>query len=1473
MFITTGIIAFLIILALLFSNSFIQTILAKNVASYYSKKLNTHIDISKLEISIRKKLIVRDLLILDQQNDTLLSTHSFTIKLDWFDFQQMKFIINSIELDAAVIKVAKMDEQSNFSFIVNYFEKQPSPKTVQHDSIPIEKLPPKIRLKGIDIRNSSFSYYDQNNKRDNYQGIDFADLTIRNINLKAINFSLNGDTLLTKIDSLSFYETGGFTVNQLSGDIAFSPIMIKADSLKVITTDNNLDMDLLFSYKGMADFQNFIDDVKIKADFRPSTINLTEVGYFAPLMYSMDNQIKLRGNINGYVSNFKAKNLRFAVGNSTHFQGDIRMNGLPEVKETFAHLSIDQLITSTQDVTHFKLPGDDTRIVIPEQLMPFGNINIHGKFTGFYNDFVSYADFDTDIGYIATDVMLKVDTNEEISYLGRIETDNFNAGVLFNAENTIGTFDLVADIVGSGLTFETADIRMDGVIDSLDLLNNIYNTVHIYGQLAEQKFVGKMIVKDDKINLDFDGSIDYGGIIPAYNFTASVENAHLYDINLYPRDSSAILSTILKFNFMGDEPDQMQGVIKLDSTKFYESGEYYSLESLFLTVTRNSSDYAVISLFSDIIDASIEGEMTIRNLPQSINRFGHRYLPAFFPLIDTIDYSVSTQNFVFDLDLKNTEPLSRMFIPELKLSNNTKLKGIFDNLTNTLSIAGNADKIEYNGQIINNWQFKTNTLKNKLLVNTSCDEFFLSDTISVVRPKIICSAKNDSIGLSFMWGDTLVNSNSYGNINSEFNITSPERYNFYFNKSEMNISGIHWAIDTANFVEIDSSSILIKDMIIKSNQQKLIAHGKISENIYDTMFVGFKDFNLSNTDLFLKNVSVDLDGWLDGNIKLIDLYNSPTYLVDATIDSLYLNKEKLGDAIIKTNWDPKSESFDVLGEIIYTGNIGSSKTLEVSGFYFPYRKNENFDINILLKNYKLKTLEPFLRSFTSKVDGNASGEVSLTGSKQKPYFKGEVNVKHVSMLIDYINVVYNFADKISFDDRSMYFNNLTIYDSLNNQANCKGKIVFNNINDIELDLNFKTDKIAGLNTTRANNELFYGKAHATGDIRIAGPVSNLKMSIAVKTERGTNVFIPISYGSSVSDNDYIVFLNPNKTEKEEKNTELYKVSTGGMEIEMDLEITQDADLQIFLPYQMGNIRGRGNGAIKLDVTSDLDFRMNGEYKIAKGSFFFTLRNIINRNFEITRGSKISWSGNPYNAIIDMNAIYRVKTKLGDFGPPEDSASRVNVDCIIGLKNSLLDPQIIFTIDFPDLKDSEKQYIYSRLDTTDQDMMSQQMLSLLVLNSFSSNTGTGGSVGFNTYSLLTNQINNWLSQISNDFDIGVNYLPGDELSAQEVEVVLSTQLWDDRVLIDGNVGMRGSETAQKTNEIVGEVNVEVMITPDGRLRAKAFNKSNDEYLYRNYSPYTQGVGIFYTKEFNYFKDLFERKEKKKKQNIPSSDIQE
>lgn len=275
--------------------------------------------------------------------------------------------------------------------------------------------------------------------------------------------------------------------------------------------------------------------------------------------------------------------------------------------------------------------------------------------------------------------------------------------------------------------------------------------------------------------------------------------------------------------------------------------------------------------------------------------------------------------------------------------------------------------------------------------------------------------------------------------------------------------------------------------------------------------------------------------------------------------------------------------------------------------------------------------------------------------------------------------------------------------------------------------------------------------------------------------------------------------------------------------------------------------------------------LNGEYQITNGNFLFKYRNLFSRGFEIRSGSNIRFNGSPYDAVINLAAVRQSRTTLEGLNLSLDSATtraRIPVNSIIRLKNKLLNPDISFAVEFPKLDEDTRQEVYATLDTTNEVIMTQQIISLLVLNNFSFSTGNNSitnSIGISGFELLSNRVSNLLSQVSRDVDIGINYRPGDNISAQEFELMLRTQLFDDRVTIDGNLGVTGSDNSNRTSNIVGDVNVEVKLTDDGRFKFKAFNRSNNNTaLIYNTAPYTQGVGFSYRREFNRLSDLFRKR---------------
>jgi hypothetical protein len=1452
----TGSLALLLTFVVLLRNPFSHTVLARVATSYLSRELGVEVKLNRLDIRSFRRLNIHGLLIKDQMADTLISIHKINLRIKGLGYLRGDINLHSATVEQADVRIVKYEghEASNLALLLSYFS---STDTSQPEA------PGKgFSLNEIKVIDSRFRFTDQNEIPET-DIIDFKHPDVNDLFFKARDLFISGDTISAHIEYLSLIETSGFRVDTFSCFFRMEPELLSAKNLLIRTPYNKLDLDLVLAFEHFDDFNDFLNKVNISALFRPSEVNLAEVRYFAPVLESMDNDIQLSGNIQGTINDFKARDFEFSFGHSTQFRGDIQMHGLPDFSETFSHLSIETLITTADDVRGFQIPGEVNSIALPELLDELGIIQVKGKFTGFYNDFVSYAHFNTAIGKINTDILLRMDASSTIAYSGSLSATQFNAGKLFHLEQDIQRVDLSATVIGSGVTFDEMEISMEGTIGLFEFRKNAYRDIIINGDLVNKKFSGMLDIQDELIKLSFNGIIDYSQNIPVYNFRAEVRDAWVDRINLISRDSSSVLSTNISINLMGDQVDNMQGIIILDSTHYSEKGHDFFLQDISLSVTRDLTGFNFIRFYSDFLDLTVEGRFRLDELPEEVTWLLGQHLDSLFT-IRQIEYSsLSSQDFTFSIDLKNTQILSDLFIPQLTIAERSNISGGFNSRLKNFYFNGQSSEISYGGITLINWYTGFALSDEFIQFTTGSEEIFFSDTLRADSPKLILTADNNTISYQFSWHDYESSSLTRGDLDGDLKFLGKTRFRLSFNKADIVFADTLWRISPENFVIIDTNYIRFDNFSLATGSQRIHVHGAITTNPIDTLSIEMVRFDLSNFDIILRNSGIDLDGMIDGNIQIIDYFTKPFYLANLDLTRFRFNGESFGDARIVTSWDPVTESVGILADFIYTGNIGQRKIVGINGNYHPNREDQNFDILIELDNFRLNALEPFISSFSSGMEGLASGSIILKGSPSAPEFHGEIDLARVSLLIDYLNVRYFFADKIYFEKDKFYFTNMVLNDSLNNRALCSGEFRFGNMKDMALELKITTANLAGLNTTRRHNPVFYGKGMVSGTVFIHGPLDNLVMDIGIRSERGTSIKMPISSEIAVGTSDYIVFINTGVEEDGQEESRIYETDLGGMTLKLDLDVTSDAEIQIFMPYQMGDLRSRGSGNLKMNILPSGAMYMHGEYVIDRGSFFLTLQKIINRNFELRKGGTVTWRGDPYDARINIEAVYKVKTTLGEFGPEQDSATRVAVDCIIALRNRLLDPEIYFTVEFPDLKDETRQYIYARLDTNNQAMMSQQMISLLVLNSFSQSTGYSGSVGFNTYSLITNQLNNWLSQISNDFDIGVNYRPGDDLSAQEVELALSTQLWDDRISIDGNIGMRGTDNTQNTNNIVGEVNVEVKLTRDGRLRAKAFNKSNNDLAYTRYAPYTQGVGVSYTQDFNRFGDLFIRKRKKDK----------
>lgn len=1432
--------------------------MAGKATNWLSQELGTKVVVKGLDISWFMDIVLKGVLIEDKNQKPLLKSALIELDIEKIHLRKQILKLNKITIEGAGINLIKYTNDStfNYSFLADYFAVTPDSAVSK---------PWFISTKSITLRNCTFLYSDDN-KLPIDEGMDFNHLLLTDVNLLARDISITGDSIMLELSGLTAKEQSGFHLHNLSGKFIVKDDRIITQNLQILTTGSNINTDLTFNFRDLEDFSSFFDSVNINAHFHNSSLNLDEIRYFASAVKGMDMLIHFNGNVRGKISSLKARDFTFSFGSGSTFIGEITMDGLPDIQETFIHLKTEKFTTDYYDLAEIRLPGN-MRIELPKELKNIGIVDVKGFFTGFIYDFVASADFTTNIGKLETDLSLKTGRGKVLTYSGEFNLQEWDIGKTFNYSDILGQLSFTSSVDGEILDKNTNHLELDAIIKKAEVLKNEFNDITINGTLNNRVFNGDLSMKDELAALNFKGLIDLSNTVPRFNLTADLRDAYLSQLNLWDRDSSSVISTKMDLDFKGSNLDNMLGYLRFDSTVYSEKGKSYYVDEVELSTQLINLNSKKLTLKSDIVDASIYGSYTFAEFYKSLYGIIRLYLPSLHLMDENqaVTQLANEQMFDYSVQIKNLDPITEIFLPDFKLTSDAALFGSYYSDNNTVILNALASDFQYKGVNFTDWYLKSKNQGDDIQLVTGVSQVFYQGDPDEKRgvENLILKAfmKGDSINYNVDWDDESPEDHTKGHVAGYFTFNKPPQIFGRFTQFDVAINDMQWIAEQVDDIVIDSTAIQIDKIDIFSKNQRLSLSGKISEDPEDMFTLNFQELDVSDADLLIDAKNVDLDGIITGSVFLKDLYNSRQIEAQVDVKNFAFNKEPMGDATIRSRWDHDISAIHVLADVIYQGNIGTHLPISAKGLIYTSKRPEgNFDLDVEVKNYKLASLNPFLRGIASNIKGFASGDLKLGGTFNNPVITGDLDLLRTQLKIDYTNVTYSFADKVHLDSTSIRTKNVTVYDSLGNTAELNFALTHKNFRDIFLNIDVEANKINGLNTTSRNNNLFYGKAFGTGKVNISGTLKEIGIRIDAQSEANSYVYIPINLAVDATESSFIKFVGSQSSSGPQ--IPIYSRIESGTSVDINLQITPAAGIQLFLPDNIGNIKGTGHGNIQMGITKQGDFSMYGDYRMDQGSFLFTLGNIINRTFSIVNGSKISFNGSPYDADISLSAVYKVKASLKGISS-EYSGTSIPVDCIIMLNNDLYNPDISFSIRLPEANNELNQVIYSAIDTTNQVQMTQQIVSLLVLKTFSVSsvpTLTTTNVSASSIDILTDQLSNMLSQLIEDVDIGVKYRTGDNLTDEEVEVALSTSLFNDRVSIDGNVGMYTTATTQGTNNIVGDVVVDVKITPDGRFRVKAFNKSNPfDLTTPSYNAYKQGIGIYYRYEFDKFFEFLRRKQ--------------
>ena len=1444
-------------LGLLFlQNKQVQTTISEFLTSKISEQLKANISISSVHYIFFKRLQIRDFYIEDQKGDTLIYAERTNIRFKRFRPDKQNVHIKKISSENAYIQII-MDAERNSSiqFLVD---------SLKRDIPPEEKTV--LRIDEMSFSDSRFRRLDSMYIPKDY-GIDFGDLDVRKLDVEIQDFQAKLDTTYMKIKSASGYEVTGFDLMDAGFDLTINRKFMTFSQGRIINSLTNANIPVVdFRFNKPKNFRQVFDSVQIYISSSNSLLSFRDVAYFFPQVKDLSGAIDLDGTLFGRLGDMKGENIKINYANQTSMEFDMRMSGLPETDSLFLDFDFRQLTSTIHELKELMSQYNIGLLKDTSRYQNLQSLSYRGAFTGYLTDFETQGFLFSNLGNITLDLNMKPDTLRNLHIKGSLGSDGFELGKLLDQEDKIGKINL--DIQLDGVSAE-GDLQgeISGLVDTLGLYGYNYSNIQLQGSFSKRRFDGSFFIRDPNIDLIFSGDIDFEREIPAYNFTVDVSNLRPYYLHLRDDDPEYFASFYLKTNLNGSRFDELNGEMQLVNSLFRRTGSQVQIYDI-LVSTENDHDTSYISLRSDMVDAEIRGKYKLQELPGLFTSVINDHFEIIHTHVPQIDH---LSRFDYSLNLKDANPLLDFFFPRFNLAESIQINGNYfsDSSSYTFTCEGSFPYFEFSDFNSENLVFSITSDTGSLNLSIGGDQLAIDAGFEIKNPEIEAVFANNKNNLSIEW-DNQETPLYAGNIYTKGSIsrTSDEKLSY-----DLTILPSEIFYDNRKFIlphsilNLNGAGIAIDSFLIKGIDQYFMADGRYTRQPGDSITLTLSNINLGIVNELQDKFPLSLQGSLSGRTSLKQEYEKPVLTSNLNASGLKVNDQSFGNIKLKANWLREKEELAV--QIISEGD--SANIINATGSYRP--KNDYLDFDVKLAEINLRAFQPYLEKNFNELEGLGDILLAIDGPLKDPSLNGNIFFRDASAIVTATKCKYFFTDKIRLYNNDLYFDDFRVLDMYGNSLVASGNITTSSFKNIYINVDLNASNFNFLSTTRVDNEQFYGDVYATARADLNGPPKKLKIKVAANTERHSNLKLPLYNATEIQKTDFISFIKKNESDIDiiPETPEPRR----GITLDMDLDIQSNTTVQLIFDPKVGDIiEASGNGTLKLEIDEGGDLSMFGDVLIEDGEYLFTLQNVINKRFRVKPGGKISWNGAPTSAIIDLEAIYETKASTYSLAPEptEDMKKRIPVQCLLYLQGDLSNPTISPKIVLPTAEPETRSIVQTSIGT-DEELM-RQFISLLVINNFISNAefganpiggGSTGVAGVTASELLSNQLSNWLSQISNDFDIGVNYRPGDAISSDEVELALSTQLLNDRIIFSGNLDVLSEQVTTPSGEasnIVGDFDLEFRMSD--KISIKAFNRVNDDRVVR-LSLYTQGVGLQYRNEFNSISDFFGKKDKKNKKS--------
>lgn len=1463
----------LIFLALALQVTSVQNWLVDKVTTYLNENTNFTTEIGKIRITWWDAVELDNISIRDHKDSLMIGAQKAHA-----DFSLLSlippgdFVVDAVRLEGAEVNFHTHAEDTTLNvnrWIIELGALLGSLDTTAKD-------PVNFFISSLELRQAKFSLVNYN-AEPAASGFDYSNIRFRDLTANARDFQMKDGEISIDIRHLSGTEiTSRLEIEEFQTNLTFAPTYLEFDQLNLRSAGSHIKNYLRMDLIGPDGFSDFINQVKLTLRMDETKIQLNDLRVFVPSLPEFEDEIYLSGEVVGTISDMNSEEFLIRLGEKTAIFGAFELDGLPDIEKTYINLSLKNSVISARDLAPYLTPE------LEKEINKFNLIRLDADFTGLLTRFTTNGEFRTSIGNM--DGRINYDLVRGIpSIVSRLRVQNLDLGILVEDRELLQKVSLNGNVNIKGNSAENALIDLNATISQIGINSYNFSNIKTDATYGLNLFRGNFSIDDPNLKAQARGYVNLNESVDSVRMVIQVDTAFLDKINLV--ETPTFISGKLDIDTKGIDLDDIQGIARFSEInvgyqdRFLDVGDFF-IQSLFAGGTRT------ISINSDYIVAAASGQFNLKQMTSDLDILSRQYLSILLneeqPMASLEKNFSETYNLDLNVRLYDLNPIIQLFLPEISISKNTILEGAFyQTAENTVfNFFTSIDTLTYQGNTAFGTNIDFNTSK---IINSS--DILASFYVYSKRQKVGSTLGFENLGLEAIWDQSNLDlqlSLDQDSTESSARISAETRFSLtgtqiQFQPSLLKVLKKEWSFDPENQILISKGEITLNKLQVSNENQTLGVNGKISQNPEEILDLYFKGVGI---DILNTLTSQEFLGTANGTFQLKNLLIQPTIEGNLFIDDTEINNFPIGNIAASAKLADNELILDLENE------INGQKRIDVNGIYGL--EFQNIEIDAELDEANLVILEPFLSNYISRIGGTVTGNLQIRGTVDTPEVIGSGRIDQGKLLVNFLNTSYTMNGSILFQPTQISFKDLIFRDLNGNRATFTGGLNHKGFENIFLDINSSLSNFQVLNTSAKDNETFYGTAFATGTLTVKGSTTNLDVTARATTQANTRIFIPLTSSNTQYQEDFIQIINIQDTVRIQQLAEdINRLDIENVRMNFILDITPDAFAQIIIdPKTEESLEARGRGLLTMNIDTQGNFNLTGNYEITQGQYNFSLYNVVKRRFEIQPGGRITWFGDPYQGIMNLKAVYEenisLQPLLSSSAASENSQMRRRypLKVLMDLQGELLSPDIKFDFDFSEFpSNGDVQTTISAFQSrlaADEQEMNRQVFSVIMTRNLSPEGQFSGvsTISSSLGNLLSSQLNSFIGQMDKNLEVNIDLATLDETALENFQLSVAYTFLDGRLRVSRDGGFTDNQGNASAASVIGDWQAEYLLTDDGVYRLRVFNKNNYNTftsLSLTQNVLTYGASMTQNVSFNSFSELFKKITGKTDEELIISDV--